>query len=65
VTPIRLTDDELSAVLRAARPIAVDRRDAFLQAVALTLQNCTELGPGTVFRAIAAAQKQYLDPPLA
>jgi len=45
VTPIRLTDDELSAVLRAARPIAVDRRDAFLRAVADALAGVSELGP--------------------
>jgi len=32
--PIRLTDSQLDAVISAARPLAVERRDAFLQAVA-------------------------------
>jgi hypothetical protein len=62
--PIKLTDDELSAVLRAAQPIAVDRRDAFLQAVALALQSCTEIGPGVVYRIVAAAQREFFDPPV-
>jgi hypothetical protein len=61
--PIHLTDDELSAVMVAARPISVDRRDAFLQAVADALRNCGEVGPGSVHRAIAQAQKEFFDPP--
>jgi hypothetical protein len=61
--PIRLTDEELTAVMSAARPISVDRRDAFLQAVAGALQSCPELGPGTVHRAIADVQRAFFDPP--
>jgi len=63
VPPIKLTDDELSAVMRAARPIAVDRRDEFLQRVASNLQDCVEIGPGSVHRAIAEAQKKLMDYP--
>jgi hypothetical protein len=61
--PIKLTDSELDAVLAAARPIAVDRRDAFLQEVANQLANCAEIGPGTVHRAIAATQRRFYDVP--
>jgi hypothetical protein len=32
--PLALTDDELAAVMSAAKPIPPDRRDAFLHAVA-------------------------------
>jgi hypothetical protein len=39
----------------AARPIAIERRAAFLQTVASTLQRCGEIGPGVVHRAIIAA----------
>jgi hypothetical protein len=60
--PIRLTDDELSAVMSAARPIAVERRDAFLQAVAAELCGC-EVGPGLVHRICAQVQRQFFDPP--
>ena len=60
--PIRLTDDELSAVLAAARPIPVERRDAFLQDVAALLRG-REVGPGTVHRAIEQAQRVHFDPP--
>src|SRR6185369_10040998 len=36
--PLRLTDDQLTAVLRAATPLATGDRDAFLRDVAAALQ---------------------------
>jgi len=49
--PLRLKDDELDAVYRAARPLEPHQRDAFLQRVADELANCPEIGPGIVARA--------------
>jgi hypothetical protein len=60
--PVKLTDDELDAVLAAARPIAVERRDGFLQAVAAALDG-RELGPGLIQRIIAETQRAFFDPP--
>jgi hypothetical protein len=62
-SPLRLTDEQLTAVYRAAAPLYIHDRGAFLQAVADALQG-QELGDGAVFRAIAAAQKRFYDPPL-
>jgi hypothetical protein len=62
--PIHLSDDELAAVMRAAQPIAIDRREAFLQQVATALASCVEIGPGTVHRICAATQRAFFDPPL-
>ena len=61
--PIRLSDSELDAVMAAARPLAVERRDAFLQQVAITLQRCGEIGPGVVHRICAEVQRVHFDPP--
>jgi hypothetical protein len=61
--PIRLSDSELDAMMAAARPIAVEHRDAFLQEVASLLQGCVEVGPGTVHRAIEQAQRRFFVPP--
>jgi hypothetical protein len=61
--PIRLSDSELAAVMAAARPLAVDVRDAFLQAVADALAGCAEVGPGVVYRVIAETQRKFFDPP--
>jgi len=61
--PVHLTDAELDAVMAAARPLAVDRRDDFLQEVATALASCVEIGPGTVHRICAATQRQFFDPP--
>jgi hypothetical protein len=61
--PIRLSDDELTAVFRAARPLAARDRDGFLQAVADALAGCAMIGPGAVDRAVRLAQKRFFDPP--
>jgi hypothetical protein len=61
--PIRLSDSELAAVMAAARPIAVSRRDAFLQQVASALASCSEIGPGVVHRICAEAQRAHFDAP--
>jgi hypothetical protein len=61
--PIRLTDDELSAVMAAARPLDVAQRDGFLLEVAASLQACDVVGPGTVHRICAETQRRFFDPP--
>jgi hypothetical protein len=61
--PLRLTDDQLTAVLRAAEPLAVGDRGAFLQDVAAALQG-QELGDGMVYRTVAQVQRQFYDPPI-
>jgi hypothetical protein len=61
--PLHLTDDQLAAVLRAAEPLAVGDRGAFLQDVAAALQG-QELGDGAVYRTVAQVQRRYYDPPI-
>ena len=61
--PLRLNDDELATVRRAAVPIAPAFRGAFLERVAGILAGCAEVGPGTVFRVCASAQREFLDAP--
>jgi hypothetical protein len=61
--PLHLTDDQLAAVLRAAEPLAVGDRDAFLQDIAAALRG-QELGDGAVYRVIAEVQRRYYDPPI-
>ena len=61
---LKLTDDELTHLFQAAAPIAIERRDDFLEAVAaILLGSAGPIGPGTVHRAIAQAQRLYFDPP--
>jgi hypothetical protein len=62
-SPIRLSDDELDAVMRAAAPLSVERRDAFLQQVAAALSRCGEIGPGVVHRICAEVQRAYFHAP--
>jgi hypothetical protein len=59
--PIRLTDAQLGAIFSAAKPLAVQDRDPFLQTVAELLQ---EIGDGDVHRAIVTAQRRFYDPPI-
>ena len=51
--PLRLTDDELNAILTAAMPLAVEQRDAFLQQVAAGLASSPEIGPGSCIASFA------------
>jgi hypothetical protein len=52
----------LDAVLAAARPLPVERRDAFLQAVAAELHG-REVGPGIIHPVCAETQRAFFDPP--
>jgi hypothetical protein len=62
--PLKLSDQELDAIFAAARPLAQDRRDGFLQEVATALANEPgPIGPGTVHRVVAQAQRNHFDPP--
>jgi hypothetical protein len=61
--PIALTDAQLTAVFAAARPLAVQDRDPFLQEVASLLAGIVDLGDGDVARAIRAVQRKHFDPP--
>jgi hypothetical protein len=62
MSPIRLSDSELDAVFTAARPLPVERRDAFLRAVAIALRG-RELGPGLVHRTCPEVQRRFWVPP--
>jgi hypothetical protein len=60
--PVRLTDEQMSAILAASHPIAPARRSAFLADVARELAALREIGDGALHRVIMAAQKRYFDP---
>jgi hypothetical protein len=53
----------IAACRSAVRPLDVGVRDAFLQAVAAALANCTDISPGTVYRVVAETQRKFFDPP--
>jgi hypothetical protein len=61
---LRLTDSEMTIISNAARPLAVEDRDAFLQEVAERLAAMPERGDGSVFQVCREAQKHHWDPPL-
>src|SRR3954452_21245547 len=58
------SEDELAAVLlRAAAPLVPERRQAFVDEVTAALEGVRELGPGLIFRTIAAVQPRHFDAP--
>lgn len=61
--PVCLTDDQLTHVIHAASPLAPNVRGAFLETLALALQQQSVIGDGSVHRAIAEAQRRFFDPP--
>jgi hypothetical protein len=60
--PLRLTDSQLDAIFRAAQPLPVGDRDAFLRDVAAALQGRWEIGDGDVYRVLAEVQRRHHDP---
>jgi hypothetical protein len=61
--PLRLTDSQITHIFAAARPLAVQDRDPFLQDVASLLAGIADPGDGDVARAIRTVQRKHFDPP--
>jgi hypothetical protein len=53
MSPIALTDEQMEALLAAARPLPRDRRSAFLEHVARELASAPMLGGGAVHGVVA------------
>jgi hypothetical protein len=60
--PISLSDSEMDIVMRAAHPLAVNNRDAFLQAVAKRLATISERGDGVVYQICREVQREHSRP---
>jgi len=61
--PIALSDDELSAIINAAKPLHPVQRDLFLRAVAEAITALPMVGPGSIHRAIVELQKRFFVAP--
>jgi hypothetical protein len=64
VQPLALTDDQMSAVMRAGQPLAASDRGAFLEAMPQALASLPGIGDGSVHRVIAQTQRQFYDSPI-
>jgi len=60
---IALDDEEMAAVVSAARPLQPKHRSEFLAAVAAELERQQQRGPGAVYRACRDLQKRFFNPP--
>ena len=57
---LKLTDDELTRIFQAAAPIAIERRDDFLEAVAaILLGSAGPIGSGTVHYKSSGANQAH------
>jgi hypothetical protein len=61
--PLKLSDEQLTAIMRGAAPLAPNRRSVFLREVADALATAGEIGDGTVNTAIRTVQKRHFDVP--
>jgi hypothetical protein len=61
VQPLKLTDEQMDAVLRAAEPLHPVDRSPFLEALAAQLRG-RDLGDGMVGRAIRDVQRKFFRP---
>ena len=61
-TMLALTDDELAAVMSAAKPLPPSQRSVFLADVAAELSKYPEVGPGIIGRVCSKLQREHLSP---
>ena len=62
MSPVRLSDTELQAVMIYAQPLPHDLRDPFLRAVAHELLSGPDvIGPGTVHRVCKEQQRVFMN----
>ena len=62
--PIALSDEQLTAIMRAAAPLPPADRRPFLEEVTRELQSQPTIGDGVVGRVCAELQRAYLQPPM-
>jgi hypothetical protein len=60
---LALSDDQLAAVMEAARPLQPHQRSEFLQAVAVELARYPEIGVGIIHRVTSKIQRAHLSGP--
>ena len=61
MSPVRLSDAELQAVMNHAQSLPHDLRDPFLRAVAHELSGPDVIGPGTVHRVCKEQQRVFMN----
>ena len=61
---IKLTDEQMTAVLAASMLIPFNRRTTFLAEVASALTQLPEIGDGALHRVIMEIQRRHFDPPI-
>jgi hypothetical protein len=62
--PVRLTSQQMDAVLAAAHPLPHDRRADFLIDVVRQLSALPEVGDGAIHRIVTVVQRKYFDAPI-
>jgi hypothetical protein len=61
--PIKMTDEQMSALLAASHPLPPDSRSAFLEHCARELARLPIVGDGVLHRVIMQVQREHFDPP--
>jgi hypothetical protein len=60
--PLAVTDEQITAIMDAAAPLASADRTAFLEEVVQLLDG-QPIGDGLIFRTVRVVQARYLDVP--
>ena len=64
MSPIKLSEQQMSAVLTASYPLPAIRRSDFLVDIARELSGLPVLGDGVLHRVIMTTQRKYFAPPI-
>jgi hypothetical protein len=63
MSPLALSDDELTTVMQLAAAVPVEHRDAFLRSLAAALAAYPETGVGIIHREAAKLQRYFIAAP--
>jgi hypothetical protein len=64
VSPIALTDEQITTIMQLTRPLQPDQRVAFFEMLAAKLNGRREIGDGTIYRLCRELQREVFAPPV-
>ena len=64
MSPIKLSEDQMNAIIAASTPLRPDARGAFLETCAREIAALPMIGDGSLHRLVMVVQKRYFRPPL-
>jgi hypothetical protein len=64
ISPIALTDEQITTIMQLTRPLQPEQRVVFFEMLAAKLRGRSDLGDGAIYRLCRDLQREVFDPPV-